>query len=627
MGSPSTGVPTGAGATPQQRRLLALAAIAVAFAAADTYVVVLALPEMMAGVGLSVEQLQEAAPIVSAFLLGYVAMLPLIGSVADQRGRRPVLVAGLVVFAFGSLLTALAYGLGPMIVGRFLQGLGGGALVPATLALVADLYPAERRGVPLGIVSAIQEAGSLLGPLAGAVVLAVSDWRAIFVVNLLVGVVLAVAVGAHANAAPDTEDADPIPPAELVEAVPPAELVEAPRQAPRTSARRMWPDPVGLLLLLVVAAAGGLVFIEPTAMMRDLTWGQLYIPVTGDSRWATPLGLVCIGAAVLFALRCTLARRPAWPLVDVRGWAASLGEVDLPGALLLALALAGVILTFATADPAVQAVAPRGWWYLLGAVLALAAFVVRQRTAEAPLLPRAALRARPAWGAVLVSLLVGAALVAALVDVPLFARTTVYPDSQLKAALVLVRFLVALPIGAIVGGWLIRRLPAEWIAAAGLVLAAAGLAWMARWDVDALRHVMATAPLLLCGLGFGLVLAPVNATVLATTYATIHGLASSLVVVARMVGMLIGISTLTTLGLRHYYAAQDDLPPMSTVCGTHGLCDTYKTMLQQAGVAQEHTVFGWAAVLALAGAVLALVLLRGAATRGVDTREALSGLG
>lgn len=384
---------------------------------------------------------------------------------------------------------------------------------------------------------------------------------------------------------------------------------------------------MGLLLLLGVAVTGGLVFIEPTAMMRDLTWGQLYIPVTGDSRWATPLGLICIGAAVLFALRCTLARRPAWPLVDVRGWAANLGEVDLPGALLLALALAGVILTFATADPAVQAVAPRGWWYLLGAVLALAAFVVRQRTAETPLLPRGALRARPAWGAVLVSLLVGAALVSALVDVPLFARTTVYPDSQLKAALVLVRFLVALPIGAIAGGWLIRRLPAEWIAAAGLVLAAAGLAWMARWDVDALRHVTATVPLLLCGAGFGLVLAPVNATVLATTDATIHGLASSLVVVARMVGMLIGISTLTTLGLRHYYAAQDELPPMSTVCGRHGLCDAYKTMLQQAGVAQEHTVFGWAAVLALVGAVLAVVLLRGAATRGVDTREALSGLG
>ena len=82
-----------------------------AFAAADTYVVVLALPDMMGSVGLSIDQLQRAAPIVSGFLLGYVAMLPLIGRIADLRGRTPVLVAALVVFAFGSLVTAAAYDL------------------------------------------------------------------------------------------------------------------------------------------------------------------------------------------------------------------------------------------------------------------------------------------------------------------------------------------------------------------------------------------------------------------------------------------------------------------------------------------------------------------------------------
>ena len=153
------------------RLLLSLAAIAVAFAAADTYVVVLALPDMMGSVGLSVEQLQRAAPIVSGFLLGYVAMLPLIGRIADLRGRTPVLVAALVIFAFGSLVTAAAYDLGSLVTGRFLQGVGGGGLVPVTLALVADLYPADRRGVPLGIVGAVQELGSVIGPLFGAVVI------------------------------------------------------------------------------------------------------------------------------------------------------------------------------------------------------------------------------------------------------------------------------------------------------------------------------------------------------------------------------------------------------------------------------------------------------------------------
>src|SRR6476469_7995870 len=180
--------------TGRPRLLLGLAAIAVAFAAADTYVVVLALPDMMNSVGIPIDQLQRAAPIISGFLLGYVAMLPLIGRIADLRGRVPVLVAALVLFAVGSLVTTLAYDMPSRVAGRFLQGVGGGGLVPATLALVADLYPADRRGVPLGVVSAVQELGSVVGPLFGAAVLAVADWRAIFLVNLVVGLVLAAAI-------------------------------------------------------------------------------------------------------------------------------------------------------------------------------------------------------------------------------------------------------------------------------------------------------------------------------------------------------------------------------------------------------------------------------------------------
>jgi MFS family permease len=114
------------------RLMLGLASVAVAFAAADTYVVVLALPDMVSGVGGDVVQWQRAAPIVSGFLLGYIAMLPLIGRIADLRGRVPVLVLSLVVFAAGSLATALAYDLPSIVAGRFVQGVGGGGLVPAT---------------------------------------------------------------------------------------------------------------------------------------------------------------------------------------------------------------------------------------------------------------------------------------------------------------------------------------------------------------------------------------------------------------------------------------------------------------------------------------------------------------
>jgi MFS family permease len=576
--------------TGSSRVLLGLAAGAVAFAAADTYVVVLALPDLMASVGIPIDQLQRAAPIISGFLLGYVAMLPLIGRIADLRGRLPVLTAALVVFALGSLVTALAYDMPSMVAGRFLQGLGGGGLVPATLALVADLYPRERRGVPLGLVSAVQEIGSVLGPLFGAVVLAVADWRAIFAVNLAVGLLLAAAL----------------------------------QLLGRTTAasRPRLPDPLGLLLLVVLLGAGGTVMWSPPRLMADLTWGELLTPVTGDGRWLTPLGLVTVAAAVLLVLRCATARHP---LVDLRSWARSTREADLVGALFLAAALGGVILAFATADPEVQVLSDQGLWYLLGAAAAAAALVVHLRRAASPLVPRGALRARPAWGAVVVSFFVGAALIAALVAVPLFARSTSYRDSQLMAALVLVRFLVALPVGAVAGGYLTRRHDAGLVTAAGMLLAALGFALMSQWSSDALEGWTCNIALVVGGLGFGLALAPVNAAVLASTDDDVHGLASALVVVARMVGMLVGISALTAIGLNRYYAAQDQLRTVAEVCGADAtkVCSAYRTQQLDAAITQEQTVFLGAAVSAALAAVLALALFRGAATRALSPLELL----
>jgi MFS family permease len=563
----------------------------VAFAAADTYVVVLALPDMMAGVGLSIEELQRAAPLISGFLLGYVAVLPLIGRLADLLGHLPVLVGGLVVFAFGSFLTALSWDLAAMVVGRFFQGLGGGALVPATLALVAALYPVERRGGPLGLVSAVQELGSVLGPLVGAVVLAIADWRAIFLLNLVVGVVLAVAIRRLGRSGP----AD-------------------------VAARSRRPDLIALLLLLVAGVAFVLLAIEPASLVQDLTWGALYAPAAGSTRWLTPLGLATILATVGFLVRWGL--RPG--VRSVLGRIAA--EIDLLGALLLSIALAGVILAFATADPEVAVFSDQGVWYLIAGGLALLGFVFHLRRAQDPIVPHGAFARTPAWGSVLVSFFVGAALVAALIDVPLFARTTIYGDSQLKAALVLLEFLVALPVGAIAGGFLTRRLPAGVIAGGGMLLAAVAFVLMARWDADALRSISATVVLVAGGLGFGLALAPVNAAILATTKQSMHGLTTSFTVVARMVGMLVGISALTTIGLRSYYAAQADLPPLSSVCTGGGMCEDYRDLLIGAAIAQEHAVFAGAAVCAAIAALLSVVLLRGAPTRALSPSKTVTAL-
>ncbi len=104
---------------------------------------------------------------------------------------------------------------------------------------------------------------------------------------------------------------------------------------------------------------------------------------------------------------------------------------------------------------------------------------MHHRRAAEPLVPRGLVRGRLVW-ALVVSLLVGVALVAVVVDVPLLARI-VHTSSQTEAALVLVRFLVAVPVGALAGGWALRRLGNGVVAGAGLALAAVGLALMATW--------------------------------------------------------------------------------------------------------------------------------------------------
>lgn len=581
----------------RDRLLLTLCAVAVAFAAVDTYVVVLALPDMMAGVGIPVDELQRAAPIVSGFLLGYVAMLPLIGRIADLRGQVPVLAMSLVLFAIGSFVTAISYDLTSMVAGRFLQGVGGGGLVPATMSLVAALYPVERRGLPLGLVSAVQEFGSVLGPLFGALVLSFSTWRGIFAINLAGGAVLLVAVSALARHRPVVEEAIGQPTA----AQPPVVASRDPRN-PRTLLAR------GIALLLLAATVGtGLVtFLQPPDLQRDLTWGQLFIPyVDGGSRWVTPIGLATIVAVTALALWCWFVPRA---LVDLRGWFGHLVAADLLGATLLAAVLGGIVLAFATADPEVAVFSPQGPWFLLGSALALVLLLLHLRRADDPIVPRGALRATPAWGSLVVSFLVGWALIAALVDIPLFARTTTERDSQLGAALILLRFLAALPVGAIVGGWLLRRVPAGVLTAVGMAAAGASFLVMAQWDRTSLDGFASNLPLVLCGFGFGLALAPVNAAILATTDDDTHGLASALVVVARMVGMLVGISALTTVGLRRLYAAREADPGLGII---------------ELGIVQEHAVFVGAAVAAFAAGLLALVVFARAQTRGVDTAEVL----
>jgi len=490
---------------------------------------------------------------------------------SDVAGRSPVLVTCLLGFALGSLVTASAASLPVAVAGRAVQGLGAGGLVPPTVALVADLWGERERGLPLGVVGAAQELGAVLGPLLGAAVLAVSGWRAIFWVNLTGALLLA---GLLAALHMRTE-----------------------RRAPRPSAV------LALVLAVLGAASLAVVLRPPDGLAQDVTLGQLVLPLAGDSGWASPLALA---AAALLVVGGAVAAAPALR-------ARRLPDADLPGVLLLAAALAGIVLTFAGAETTRAVVDDRWPVYLSLAALAAAGFAVRQRTARSPLVPRAALTAAGARAALAANALVGVALVAVLVDVPVFARVTRFPASQLGAALVLLEFLAALPVGALTGGWALRRASARAVAGGGLAVAAAALAGTRWWDAQALYGLPAQLLLVVAGFGFGLAVAPVNAVLLAATPAAVHGLASALAVLARTVGMLVGLSVLTAVGLRVFEARQAALPSPFALCPSSPAdCPAYVAATRASVVGELQAVFAGAAIaLALAVVVVGVWLRAG----------------
>jgi MFS family permease len=576
---------------------LSVAAAAVLLGAIDTYVIVLALPAILSDVGVGLERLQAGTPIISGFLLGYVVMMPLLGRLSDIYGRRPLLLLCLTLFAAGSLVTASAHDLGSAVAGRALQGLGGGGLVPVTLALVADLWPPQERGVPLGIVGAVQELGSVLGPLYGGALLTVGTWRAIFWLNLALAAALAAGLWV-------------------------VRLAGATRRSRRTAFWRV--DPIGTALAALALTSGALALVAPDPLRADATFGSLYTALGAVA--LTPLSLTAGAAAIAFG---------AWELRARSGPRVSrLRELarraDWPGSALLGGALAAVVVVFATADPSREVLSSSAVWALPAGAAAAGAFVMRERSARSPLIALRDFRARAAWGAMLTNFATGAALMAALVDVPLFARTTAFSDSQLGAALVLLRLLIGIPVGAVAGGLLWRRAGSRTVAAGGLIVAAAALLSMARWDAATLVAPLGVSwlhpsdpALIAAGIGFGLVIAPVNAAMLGVVAPAAHGLASALVVVARAVGMLVGVSVLTAVGLHAFFASAAALPSAQLLCPRTPLaCPSFDALLRRAVLDELHTVFVGAAIAAAIAAALAGTLLIGRPDRHARQRHA-----
>ena len=174
---------------------LAVVTVGVFVTALDQTVVVTAIPEIIPDLGIDFANIDRAAWIVTAFLVGYAAVLPLAGRLADMYSFRRVYLWGLAVFAGASVIAAVSPNLWTLIAARFVQAAGGGALIPVSIA-----FASAGRGrrtpalVPIAIIVAAAEAGGVVGPLWGAAVTHLLSWRWIFYLNLPLSGVIAVFV-------------------------------------------------------------------------------------------------------------------------------------------------------------------------------------------------------------------------------------------------------------------------------------------------------------------------------------------------------------------------------------------------------------------------------------------------
>ncbi|OGO31228.1 MAG: hypothetical protein A2Z29_09320 [Chloroflexi bacterium RBG_16_56_11] len=226
------------------------------------------------------------------------------------------------------------------------------------------------------------------------------------------------------------------------------------------------------------------------------------------------------------------------------------GKIDFTGGLLLAAGLALFSLGISQ-----QASSPRFWLYLPGFIAAsflfFTLFVLRVVKVPEPLFKLSMFRSVAFSIANLTNLLIGGALIIAMVNIPLMSDT-ILGTSPLEGGLRLLRLTIMLSAGAIAGGFLCKRFGYRLPTIVGLVLSGIGFFLMSRWTL-AVSDPRLTLDLAVSGLGFGLVIAPLGTAVLDAVGEGQKGIASSLVVMMRMTGMIIGLSAITAWGMDRFH--------------------------------------------------------------------------
>jgi EmrB/QacA subfamily drug resistance transporter len=176
----------GAGLTPSARRALASLSLTMLLASLGTSIANVALPTLAQAFAAPFQDVQW---VVLAYLLAITTLIVGAGRLGDIAGRRRLLIAGVALFTVASALCGAAPTLALMILARAAQGLGAAVMMALSLAFVGETVPKERTGSAMGLIATMSAIGTALGPSLGGLLIAGPGWRAIFLVNLPLGLV------------------------------------------------------------------------------------------------------------------------------------------------------------------------------------------------------------------------------------------------------------------------------------------------------------------------------------------------------------------------------------------------------------------------------------------------------
>ncbi len=166
----------------------------------DSSIVNVALPDMMGNLGAN---LDEIAWVSTGYILASVIVIPLTGFLGDLFGRKRYFVGSILVFTASSFFCGAAHSLATLILWRIIQGIGGGALMTVSQAVLLESFPPEEAGTAMALFGLGVMVGPTIGPTLGGYLVDTSGWPWIFYVNIPVGILAAVMIAAYVHDRPD----------------------------------------------------------------------------------------------------------------------------------------------------------------------------------------------------------------------------------------------------------------------------------------------------------------------------------------------------------------------------------------------------------------------------------------